>query len=653
MYKKGTFDLSNKVPCILVKNESVIEVSRQFVEMTQYDADELINKNLKDVLTTLRVGPSFDIKNINEKAEYFLFTKLFEYRSINIEIVNQGNEKIFIMRERPNSRFEVRNSYLYQLCKADAVGIAIYSVPDMVLIKANKKYLDFFQPPFNNRNFSIGMKVEKIIPNYYENSVSKFWKKAIDTGETVQLKENKHIGYEKEITYWDSIITPVLEDGEIKYVVCNTFDVTEKVNDRKKTQEEIKAVNIQNKQLEDVFESVYDGLVLIDNNKKLTTLNKSAEKILNLIERNKKIDSNLNIVKYFDINGNILEEDELPSSRILKGDVLSDYRLIAKSFHREIYISVSGKPVYDNNGILLYGIMSLKDITEKVIQEKIIKLQQDAVLDAERERNETLEKALEMKDEFLSIISHEFRTPLNVINSAIQAMQSICSEDLSESAKKYLRMIKLNTYRQLRLVNNLLDITRASIGVIKINKKNIDIIILTEAIIDSVKKYALQKGIQLIFTTSHKNMIIGIDNEKYERILLNLLSNAIKFTPVSRQVTVRLNVYKSDIHIEIEDKGIGIPKDKIDFIFERFGQIDSSLSRQAEGTGIGLPLVKKLVEALDGKISVKSKLGKGSTFTIILPNKKVLGKHKENSNTDLFNSHLLYSTNVEFSDIYL
>jgi signal transduction histidine kinase len=263
------------------------------------------------------------------------------------------------------------------------------------------------------------------------------------------------------------------------------------------------------------------------------------------------------------------------------------------------------------------------------------------------------DKALEMKDEFLSLVSHEFRTPLNVINSAIQAMTYICGSELSDKSKKYLGMIRQNTFRQLRLVNNLLDITRVNAGRIKVNKSNIDIVFLTKAIIESVYTYASQKKIDVTFITLLEEKVIAIDEEKYERILLNLLSNSIKFTPEGNSIIVTLNAVKNKIYVKVRDNGIGIPEDKLDIIFERFGQVDSSLSRQAEGTGIGLSLVKKLTEALGGSISVNSKDGKGSTFTVVLPDEVIRDVDNEIEFGDLLDNRLVQTTRVEFSDIYL
>jgi two-component system sensor histidine kinase/response regulator len=268
-------------------------------------------------------------------------------------------------------------------------------------------------------------------------------------------------------------------------------------------------------------------------------------------------------------------------------------------------------------------------------------------------KNLELEKALEMKDEFLSLVSHEFRTPLNVISSAIQAMSYIYGSELPYKAKKYLAMIRQNTFRQLRLVNNLLDITRVNAGRIKVNRKNIDIVFLTKAIVESVYTYAVQKTIDITFFTLLEEKVIAIDEEKYERILLNLLSNAIKFTPEGKSITVTLSCIKNQVCVEIKDNGIGIPLNKLEVIFERFGQVDSSLSRQAEGTGIGLSLVKKFTEALGGSIAVKSEEGKGSTFTILLPGETIIEENREKEAGDLLDNRLVQTTRVEFSDIYL
>jgi signal transduction histidine kinase len=272
--------------------------------------------------------------------------------------------------------------------------------------------------------------------------------------------------------------------------------------------------------------------------------------------------------------------------------------------------------------------------------------------------NKELEASIKMKDEFLSTISHEFRTPLTVINSAIQAIEHFCGAEMSDRLKGYLDKIKQNSFRQLRLVNNLLDITRANAGHIKINRRNADIVCLTKSIVESVQVYSAQKGIKISVLSSLEQLVTGIDEEKYERILLNLLSNAIKFTPTGKSIVVKLSTGINNIIIEVIDEGVGIPEDKMDLIFERFGQVDSSLTRQAEGTGIGLSLVKLFAEALGGCITVKSKVGEGSTFCLLLPNTTV-EREQDGDAADavclkeIADNRTVQSTTIEFSDVYL
>jgi signal transduction histidine kinase len=276
-------------------------------------------------------------------------------------------------------------------------------------------------------------------------------------------------------------------------------------------------------------------------------------------------------------------------------------------------------------------------------------------ISAEREKINVLNKAMDMRDEFLSIISHELRTPITVINSAIQAMQQIYGDELPEKANSFLNMIMQNSNRQLKLVNNLLDFTLLNAGQFKSNKVDMDIVVMTRLITDSIRVYAEQKGIRLSFSSTMKAKIIRIDVEEWERILLNLLSNAVKFTPKGKAITVRmsLKIYEgaNKICVRVKDNGIGIPPDKKEVIFERFGQVDSSLSRRAEGSGIGLSITKMLVEGLGGKITLESKVGKGSTFTVILPDEGLEEMSAEKRTDGLLDDHLAQAVTIEFSDV--
>ncbi|MDF2984600.1 MAG: domain S-box protein [Eubacterium sp.] len=441
--------------------------------------------------------------------------------------------------------------------------------------------------------------------------------------------------------------TPIFDEyGNISYALVCSNDITGLVNSER-------SITEQKEQLEIIIENISDALTISDSTGRLIRINNAAKNMFYNIDNYEYIGETFSTTKYLDLDGNEIPLCNMPASKAIRGETVKNERIHAKRPDKEFYIDINAKPVFDNNGNVLLMVSCCRDITKQVLQETEIKQHQEAVLKAEREKSEALANAIKMKDEFLSIVSHEFKTPLTVINSAIQAMELICRNELTDKSKSFLNKIRQNSFRQLRLVNNLLDITRINAGKIKINKKNIDIVFISKAITETVYLYASNKGIKLTFDSSLSKKIIGIDEEKFERILLNLLSNAIKFTPEGKSILVTLRTRKGKICIQVKDSGLGIPKGKMELIFERFGQVDSSLSRQAEGTGIGLSLVKLMTEALGGTIELKSRVGKGSTFTILLPAEKVSDSESATDLIEINDKRLIQATAVEFSDIYL
>jgi len=312
-----------------------------------------------------------------------------------------------------------------------------------------------------------------------------------------------------------------------------------------------------------------------------------------------------------------------------------------------VYKSFSITPIYEH-GQLRFFVEISSDITDVVLERQQMK---ERIIVVEQQKNE-IEKTLKMKEEFFSFMSHEFKTPLTIINTAVQALENICGNELSKKAKVFVKKIRQNSFRQLRLINNLLDITRSDAGFIKINKRNADIVSMTKVITESVALYARQKGIILKFSSELDKKIIAIDDEKYERILLNLLSNAFKFTPINKSVSVHIFSDEQNICVQVRDEGIGIPKEKQDVIFDLFGQVNSSLVRNTEGTGIGLSLVKILVEAMGGSIGLESEEGVGSVFSILLPD-VVAEENDEQLMMEGVNDYrLVNAIDIEFSDIY-
>jgi signal transduction histidine kinase len=312
--------------------------------------------------------------------------------------------------------------------------------------------------------------------------------------------------------------------------------------------------------------------------------------------------------------------------------------------YQDIIIS----PVVEGS-LVKFLLVNAQDVTERVLRNNFIEEQTKMIM----RQNEILENSIKTKNEFLSIISHELRTPITVINAAVQALENLYKDDLTEIVKGYVSKIKQNNLRQLRLVNNFLSMLKLESGALYMQKRNVDIVRVTRAITKSVSVYAWQKGIDLYFTSSVKKKVIALDDEKYEKILLNLLSNAIKFTPCGKSIYVSIRNTKDKICLEVKDEGCGIPKNKQKIIFECFGQVDNSLTRIAEGTGIGLYLTKLLVKALDGEIDVISQEDIGSTFTVTLPSSRISETDAEpRPQRVIRTNNLTHSAAVEFSDIY-
>lgn len=277
-------------------------------------------------------------------------------------------------------------------------------------------------------------------------------------------------------------------------------------------------------------------------------------------------------------------------------------------------------------------------------------------LEIEKEKRR-LEEAVQLelvKNEFFSNISHEFRTPINILIGTMQLINKNIEQnniDL-ENLKKYTNYIKQNSYRLLRLVNNLIDISKMDIGAYELRASNQNIINIIEDITLSVADYTKNNKINLIFDTNVEELITYCDPDKIERIMLNLLSNAIKYTPEDGNIEVDINVTEKDIIVSVKDSGVGIPSDKLDLIFDRFGQVDESFNRKCEGSGIGLSIVRNLVEMHGGNVYVKSVINEGSQFIFTIPI-KLKEEHSNNYDYDYDRKcKHVERCDIEFSDIY-
>ena len=257
----------------------------------------------------------------------------------------------------------------------------------------------------------------------------------------------------------------------------------------------------------------------------------------------------------------------------------------------------------------------------------------------------SINELLKNNDQYLLNIIHDLRSHLNVITSAAQFMEHNYKDDKN---LKCIEIIKRNSFKMLKLINNLIDSNKIKNNYYKLNKKNIDIVPMIENTISCIEKFASERNINLIFDTNEEECIMAIDPEAIDRVIMNLLSNAIKFSNENSNIYINLVVKDKEIELSFKDEGCGISEEEKERIFDRFykGKNNDNI----EGSGIGLNLCMLFVKAHDGKIFLESEINKGSIFTVILPRK--IEDHietvKEEGN--LINKN--QAVEIEFSDTY-
>ncbi|MBU7584229.1 MAG: GAF domain-containing protein [Nostoc sp. TH1S01] len=266
------------------------------------------------------------------------------------------------------------------------------------------------------------------------------------------------------------------------------------------------------------------------------------------------------------------------------------------------------------------------NLYEQIQAELLVRQQTEAKLTETNHKlaisNQELARATRLKDEFLANMSHELRTPLNAILGMTEGLQDEIFGIINEQQLKALQTIERSGSHLLELINDILDVAKIESGQIKLDYTLISVTHLCQSSLAFIKQQALQKQIQVELKCPLNLPEILVDERRIRQVLLNLLNNAVKFTPNGGRITLAVTQISSPpnfLHFAVTDTGIGISPENIKKLFQPFVQIDSDLNRQYTGTGLGLTLVKQIVEIHGGRVGLTSELGMGSCFTIDLP----------------------------------
>ncbi|WAG69392.1 HAMP domain-containing sensor histidine kinase [Clostridium sp. CF011] len=636
-------------PLLYSCDNIITKVNKDFLDLTEYALDELLNRSLIEIGEMLKINSQILLDTIDSNYTYYIFTKSSQSIEVNISLshVKGTNERIYTFVETPNSRLNDKLMFVEQSFIDNISGVAIYSVPDLILLKANQKYLNFTDSPFNKGENSIGSPIREIIPGFSGSQVEVIYNTVLWSQKANYIKDFKFDSFTRGITYWDSTLTPIFENNKMKYLFQTATQVTQNtiknqiVKRRTKLIEnrtELASVRCRFEMLSRVIDT-FDlpvirlscpDLNIIDINKKAfdyIKLLKPDFKSINLIRNNNAeiLLGPLKTTEYYQCIDEVLKEKKTKylnkKKHLINGD--------------EVYWNLIFEPVFKLNGEIEEILVLIIDVTPEI------------------KSNIVMERALKLQGEFLVNISHELKTPLNVIFATTQLLNMYCTngslDQKKDSIIKYIASIKQNSYKLSKMINNIVDLSKIEAGFFKLNLSNNNIVEFVEEIAMSVTNFTDSKGLKIIFDTNTEEKIIACDPEKVERVVLNLISNAIKFSDEGDDIFINVNDKNEFVEISVKDTGVGIEDKYLDMIFDRFNQVDNSLSRNAEGTGIGLSLVKSIVELHGGSISVESEFGSGSTFTVKLPSKKVL-----NEDT-LYNSKMRSrneTVQVELSDAY-
>jgi PAS domain S-box-containing protein len=280
----------------------------------------------------------------------------------------------------------------------------------------------------------------------------------------------------------------------------------------------------------------------------------------------------------------------------------------------EFPVEISLSPLKTEEGF--FAMSAIRDITERKKLEEELRQKNNAL----EERNRRVQEATRLKSEFLANMSHELRTPLNGIIGFAEIMHDGRVGPISDEHKEYLGDILTSARHLLQLINDVLDLSKVEAGKMEFIPQTINLQLVVEEVCEIVRTLAASKRIKISSEIDPALSAIDADPRSVKQILYNYLSNALKFTPEGGTITIRGKIEDAErFRIEVEDNGIGISAGDTDRLFVEFQQLDSSAGKRYAGTGLGLALTRKIVEAQGGSVGVNSTAGKGSIFYAILP----------------------------------
>jgi len=459
-----------------------------------------------------------------------------------------------------------------------------------------------------------------------------------------------------QLKYLNAHLHPVLSpQGKVVRIVGSLLDISK----RKQAEQ---ALQENEDKLSQLLSFLPIGVILHEADGRLSYINQAAHKLLgNNVKEGLALEEFSQAAQlYLSDEKTLCKTQNLPAWRVLQGESVALQELEIRQEHLWHVVEVRAVPVHDEAGEVRLISVALQDISERRAAEKLLQEYNRRLSQEVHERTEALRsakeeaeaatkakteslkqlsasnlelaKANQMKDEFLAAMSHELRTPLNAILGMSEVLLEQIYGDVTEKQEKYLNTIYSSGKHLLSLINDILDLSKIEAGKLELHSEQVDINILCQASLLFVKEAAKKKSLQLNSDVRVVSKQLNIDQLRIKQVLINLLNNAVKFTKEGGAVGLDVSE-ETDVQaicFSVWDTGIGIPEKLMPKLFQPFTQLDGQLNRQHNGTGLGLALVKRLVELHGGSIAVHSEVNKGSRFDIFLPCETQVAKQPVN-----------------------
>ena len=470
------------------------------------------------------------------------------------------------------------------------VGIAVVSADELRFEMANPLWLQFASryARISEDTKLVGLRVDEVIP-----ALERELKIVAEEGTT--RVDNVSLGGGERVGYYNRIISPVRGrfSGTTQSLTLLVQDVTDQVRAKREIEALAQLMEERSARLDSILGSMTDGLWVYDAIGNVVDVNQAAVSMFGLASRSEAVAHGTLLdfaLRYPD--GRIVPQSEMPYARALRGEVVPDFLAVGrhKITGMDLDLSIGVAPI-ESNGIV-GAVLVMRDITG-------------------------LQELDRKKDEFLSVASHELRTPLTTIKGYTQLLAQTVNDLDAADRQTYLAAVLGEVERMMGLISELLDVSRIETNRLQIQRKTVP---WNQFLEKQTAAFRVQNPKREITLKLHDDTLgLSIDPDRMRQVIDNLLSNALKYSPEGTPIEVAVKEEGETVHTAFIDHGIGIPKDELPQLFERFHRARNVSSRYYGGLGLGLYIAKAIVEAHGGRIAVMSEEGRGSVFTLMLP----------------------------------